>query len=260
MKGIYDKKAIGCLVDPLRAISSVFNNNAVHVVYENTEDTMLISTRNANRSIFAIFELNAKEAIKSYEVGFEDAPIWNVKQFIDILNKYQSEIYVEDVEIDCQDNKLIISCGKDTTDFFLGQKHLFEESRGKVKRLKTDTLDTACGFKLDGVNLKKVLANINVFTEQDILTISGKKGGDEVMVKLSSSAGTVFNKNESMIEDVKIDVDFNMDFKREDIKGLLECNDSFNFGVYTGEKEIISAIYNKDHYEMRFYFSKITRD
>jgi hypothetical protein len=258
MDGIYNKSAIANLVDPLKAISNVLGNKSVHVVYENEDDSMFISTVNAEKSVFAMHELKAKECIENYSVGKEELPIWDTKFFIEIIAKYQNDIYTDDVEVKTQDNKIIISCGDETSEFFLGQASLFETTRCKFRTLKTNSLTEAAKFTLDGVNLKKLLNNINVFVDQDEITFLGQEGDDHITVRLSSSSGTVFNKNESKIEGVSVSDSFEMKFPKESIKGLIGCNNSFSLAVYTGKKRLINASYEKESYKMNFYFSPLS--
>lgn len=256
MKGVYDKKAIRNVVEPLKAISNVFNNTSVHVVYENNEDTMFISVVKAKK-IYAIYELKAKEVIKDYFPCQAEVGIWDVNQFINILGKYDNDIYTDDVTIDCSENKLTLSCGTEETDYYTAQLHLFDDVRGKVRRLKTESLTEACKFNLSGLELKRLKMNISVFDIQDEITVLGNKGDNHITVRLSSSSGTVFNKNESQIANVEVKEDFNLKFMKQDIKGLLSCNDSFDFNVYVGAKQIINASYAKDAYTMNFYFAPL---
>jgi hypothetical protein len=256
MKGIYDKAAIRSVVEPLKAISSVFSNTPVHVVYENSEDTMFISVVKKPK-IYAIYELKAKEVIRDYEPCSAEVGIWDVNQFINILGKYENDVYVDDVIIECADNKLVLSCGNEETDYYTAQLHLFDDSRGKIRRLKTESLTEACKFNLSGAELKKLKMNISVFDIQDEVTFFGKKGQNSITARLSSSGGNVFNKNESKLNNVPVTADFNLKFLKQDIKGLLSCNDTFDFGVYVGQKNIISASYAKNAYTMNFYFAPI---
>jgi hypothetical protein len=256
MKGVYSKEAIRSIVEPLRAISSVFSNISVHVVYEMEDETIHISTMNQKKSVFAMYELKAKKIIENYQPLIKEIGIWDVKQFVNILGKYENDIYANDVTIDCQKEKLVISCGNETTDYYLSQLHLFEDSKGKARKLKTDVLTEAAKFELAGVDLKKVLANINVFDDQNQLTLVGVKGKG-VIVRLTSESGSVFNKNEMTLADVEVKEDFTLKYQKADFKGLLVCNNKFNFTVYTGKKQIVNATYEKDNYTMNFYFAPL---
>lgn len=256
MKGVYSKKAISNIVDPLKAISNVFNNTSVHVVYEMEDDSIHISTMNQKKSVYAMYELDASKTIKDYDPKSKEIGIWDVKQFINIFGKYNSDIYEGDVTVDCEDKKLVISCGDEMTDYYLSQLHLFEGSRSKTRKLKTESLTEAAKFELSGVELKRLLTNINVFEDQDEITLSGKKGKG-VTVRLSSSQGTVFNKNEMKLADIEVKEDFSQKFPKNDFKGLLVCNGSFDLSVYTGKKEVVNASYQKDDYTMNFYFSPL---
>jgi len=256
MKGVYSKRAICSVVEPLKAISNVFNNTSVHVVYEMEDDTIHISTMNEKKSVYAMYELDAKNAIDSYEPATKEIGIWDVKQFVNILGKYDNDIYSEEVKVECEDKKLVISCGDETTDYYLSQLHLFESSRSKNRRLKTDSLTEAAVFEMSGVDLKRLLTNINVFDDQNELTLSGKKG-EGVVVRLSSSQGTVYNKNEMKFPDIEVKEDFVQKFPKSDFKGLLVCNGSFKFSVFTGKKEVVNAYYEKDDYKLNFYFAPL---
>jgi hypothetical protein len=256
MKGTYSKKAIGSVVDPLKAISNVFNNTAVHVVYEMEDETVHISTTNEKKSVYAMYELDAKEAIEGYEPATKEIGIWDVKQFVNILGKYDNDIYTEDVKIDCEDKKLVISCGDEITDYYLSQLHLFDGSRSAHRKLKTDSLTEAANFELTGVDLKKLLTNINVFEDQNEITIIGKEG-EGVTVRLSSSQGTVSNKNELKFPNIEVKANFSQKFPKSDFKGLLVCNGTFQITVYTGKKDVVNAYYEKDNYKLNFYLSPL---
>jgi hypothetical protein len=259
MKGVYSKKAIASVVDPLKAILNVFNNTSVHVVYESESESVHISVVNQKKSVYAMYELKATEIINEYEAPREEIGIWEVGQFVNILGKYTDDVYADEVIIDfdeAQKNKMVITCGDDTTEYFLAQLHLFQDTRGKARKLKTSSLTEACKFELAGVDLKKLMTNINVFDEQDELTLIGDKT-DGVKVRLSSSSGTVFSKNEAKIEGVEVEDEFELKFPKADFKGLLKCNGSFDFTVYTGKKQIVNANYERDNYTMDFYFAPL---
>jgi hypothetical protein len=256
MNGVYDKKAIRSIVKPLKDLSSVLNNNAVHVVYENTEDKINFSID--NKKVIAIYELNAKDVIKNYEPKMPEVGIYYVQPFINILGKYENDIYTDDVIINCDKNKLDIDCGDEHSDYFLGDLYLFEGIRAKFKRLKTEKLTEACKFKLEGTTLKKFKMNISVFDTQDEITFVGKKGDNHITVRLSSSSGSVFNKNESKIP-VEVKEDFNLKYMKNDIKGLLSCNDSFDMTVFIGAKQLLNATYGDEHYTLNFFFSPLVQ-
>jgi hypothetical protein len=259
MKGVYSKKAIASVVDPLKAILNVFNNTSVHVVYESESKSIHISVVNQKKSVYAMYELKADEIIEDYEAPRTEIGIWEVNQFVNILGKYIDDVYADQVIIDFdekQQNKMIITCGDETTEYFLAQLHLFNDTRCKARKLKTDTLTKACEFELSGVDLKKLTTNINVFDEQDEITLIGSKD-EGVKVRLSSSSGTVFSKNESKLREVEVEDEFELKFPKADFKGLLKCNGSFDFTVYTGKKQIVNANYERDNYKMDFYFAPL---
>jgi hypothetical protein len=259
MKGVYSKKAIASVVDPLKAILNVFNNTSVHVVYESESETVHISVVNQKKSVYAMYELKAKEIIKDYEAPRKELGIWEVSQFVNILGKYTDDVYTDEVTIDFdekQANKMIITCGGDTTEYYLAQLHLFDDSRGRKRTLNTSSLTKACSFTLSGMDIKKLVNNINVFDEQDQITLIGNTG-DGMRVRLSSSSGNVFSKNESKIEGVEVQDDFELKFPKIDFKGLLKCNGSFDVTVYTGPKQIINFNYERDNYTMDFYFAPL---
>lgn len=257
MKGTYNKSAISAIIDPLKAISSVFGGKEVHVVYENGENDMFVSAQNKKRSVRVMYELDVKEVIKDYSVAIPEAGIWDVKQFIDQFGKYSSDLYTEDVELDVIDNRLVIKCDDETTNFYLGQLDLFKETRTSVRKLKTDSLTEACKFTLSGTQLKKLVTNIGVYYDLDQITFVGENGKNYMTVKLSSASSTLFNDFTLQIRDVEVKEDFNLKFMKEDFKGLLCCNDKFEFTVYTGPKSIVNVNYSRDHYDMRFYFSPL---
>jgi len=255
MKGIYTKSAIKNVVEPLKAISSVFAND-VHVVYENEPDAMFIGVTNQNKTIRSLFKLNVSDLIGEYGIPATEIGIWDVKNFTDILGKYQSDIYTEDVTVDCDGKKMTITCGKERTEYYTTELHLFDDIRFKQRNFKSGSLDKACGFRLEGADLKKIITNINVFSTQNQIEFVGKKGDDFVTVKISSDSG-VFNRNELIIENVNVDFDFKMRFPKTDFKGLFLCNDYFDFNIYTGRKSVVEALYSKNEYDMNFYFSPI---
>jgi hypothetical protein len=100
------------------------------------------------------------------------------------------------------------------------------------------------------------MKKIDVFDEQDELTLIGNKE-EGVKVRLSSSSGTVFSKNEAAMDGVSVEDDFELKFPKSDFKGLLKCNGSFDFTVYTGQKQIVNANYERDNYTMDFYFAPL---
>jgi len=254
MKGVYNKKAISCIVDPLKAISSVLNGKGVHIVFENSDDSIFISIVNPMKSVYAMYELEASKVITDYEASIKEIAIWDVKNFIDILGKYQNEIYVEDVVISGDESPILITCAEETTDFHLSDISLLADSHCRFKRLKTETLTEACIFDMEGIQIKKLLNNISVYTDLDQLTLSGVEGTNEIKVKLASSSGSIYTKVHTKIENIEVKKDFEMDFPKDDIKGLLGCNDKLQFTVYIGKKNIIQATYSKDNYKMLFYF------
>jgi len=257
MKGIYNKEAISAIIDPLKAISSVFGGKEVHVVYENSENDMFISAQNKKRSVRAMYELDVNKVVKDYSVAVKEAGIWDVKQFIDQFGKYSSDLYTQDVVMDVVENRLVIKCDDETTNFYLGQLDLFKETRTSVRKLNTSTLTEACAFTLRGTQLKKLITNISVYYDLDQVTFVGESGNDYMTVKLSSASSTLFNDFTLQIRDVKVNANFNLKFMKEDFKGLLGCNDSFDFTVFTGPKSIVNVNYARDHYTMRFYFSPL---
>jgi len=254
MKGVYTKTAIQSVVEPLKAMSSVFNNE-VHVVYENEDDAMYIGVMNSTKSIRAMFKLNVAGLIDQYGASVAEVGIWDVKQFINVFGKYQNDIYSEDVTVESGDRKLVIKCGKERTDYYTSSLNLFDSIRLKVRKFKTDKLTEACSFRLQGVTLKKILTNISVFSQQDKISFSGEKGKNEVMVELSCTGGGAFNKNTFVLEDVEVKETFKFVYPKSDIKGLLTCNDYFDLNIFVGAKEMMQASYSKNNYDMNFYFS-----
>jgi len=257
MKGVYSKEAIHSVVESLKAMSSVFSND-VHVVYESEEDAIYIGVANSRKSIRALFKLNTSDLINNYQATVKDIGLWDAKQFVNILGKYESDIYSDEVLVEADDRKLVITCGKEKTDYYTSPLHLFTEIRLNQRRLKTENLTNACSFTLNGIDLKKLMTNINVFDDQDQITLKGVEGTKEVTVSLSSSSGSVYNRNDSVIEDVEVSTSFELRFPKTDIKGLLSCNDSFEITVFVGKKSVVEAAYSKNNYDMRFYFSPLS--
>jgi hypothetical protein len=261
MIGTYNKEALTNIVEPLQAISSVFGNNSVHVVYENSDDDMFIHTVNQKKSVYAIYLLKVDDVIENYSSKLKEACIWDVKFFMNVLNKYVNPIYVDNVEINWSENaknKIEIKCGNEVSEFYMSDSGLFSESRKTSRKLNTSSLTEACSFTLDGNNLKKLKSSIAVFEEQHEFVLSGNEGDDYISVALSSDSSTQTNKNTSKIEGVEVKTDFSLKFPKEDIKGLLACNDKFDIEVFTGPKSIMGATYAKEHYDMKFYFSPLT--
>lgn len=256
MKGVLNKKAINSIVEPLKAISTVFENN-VHVVFENESKEIFVCVCNKSKGIYSICKLNAAEFIENFESTTNEIGIWDVKTFIDILAKYGNDIYTDNVNINCDGKKLMISCGKENTDFYLGQLHLFQDYRTN-RTLNMKKFTEACTFTLDGATLKKMIMNFGVFAEQDIFTLTGEKGANELTVTLSTHSSALFNRNRSVIDNVEIHESFDLNFQRATIKGLLSCNNSFEFTVFKGEPSIIQATYKKDNYDMKFYVTQIS--
>ena len=254
MKGVYTKDAIRSIVEPLKAINDVFDSNVAHVVYECGDDNMFISIQNPNGSVRAMWELNVDGVIGGYENTVSELGIYDIKQFMNIFGKYLMPIYEDEVTVECTDKRVEITCGKEKSVYSASPLHLFTETRGKSRRLKVEALTEAAKFRLEGPAFQKLKTNINVFDTQDTLTLSGKKGGT-LKVTLKTADGSSTNVSESEIDGVDVQDDFSLNFKKEDIKGLFGCNDEFEIGVYTGAKQIISASYGKNNYEMRFYFA-----
>ena len=257
MKGVYSKEAVSAIIDPLKAISSVFGGKEIHVVYENSPKDMFISAQNKKRSVRVMYELDVNSVIKDYEVVEKECGIYDVKQFIDQFGKYSSDLYQEDVKVDVVGNRLVINCDDETSNFYLGLLDLFKETRTTVRKLKTDSLTEACKFTLNGTMLKKLITNIGVYYDLDQIQFNGNEGDDFMTVRLSSSSTALRNDFTLQIKDVPVDADFSLKFMKEDIKGLLGCNDTFDFTVFTGAKSIMGVNYGRDHYSMRFYFSPI---
>jgi len=252
MKGVYKKQAIRDIVEPLKALTSVFENN-VHVVYENSPTSIIISVKGIG--VRAVYELKASEIIDEYDCPVKEVGIWEVKQFISILGKYLSDIYVDDVIIEPAREKLTISCGNEHTEYYLSDLSLFTDSRNPTRTLNTQSLTEACSFTLSGSELKKISNNISVFDEQDIFTI--KSNADKkVKIRLSCSKA-VKNNLESVIDSVKSAESFSLNYNKSMIKGLMSCNDEFNIKVFLGAKNIIEVSYKKENYSMTFYLAPI---
>jgi hypothetical protein len=263
MKGVYKKQAIRGIVDPLKTLSSVFHPNPLRVVLETEEDGIYISTVDSNQSVFAMYKLNAPEVIEGYE-PLGDLPIWDVKQFMNIVGNYEDDIYAENLEISQAENsngKLIFKCGQDESQFNLAQDHLLEPYRFGKRNLDTSKMTKAVGFKLEDVGLKKVLRNMGVFVDQDRFIIEGVKGNDYVKMIIASSSNANKNKNESRIEGVNVEEDFSMTFNKAEVKGMFSSHDSINIGVYVlGDRQILEAGYLESGYELNCYFNPIDLD
>lgn len=260
MKGLLSKKAIRSLVEPLKITDSVFNEDQAHIVFENEDDKIYFSVVDEKRMVYAMYEMDASEMIGEYEVGKKEVGVWDVKQFVNILGKYENDIYTDLVEIKTNegDNKFIIECGDEKTEIYTSALNLFDDYRCKNRKLKTSALTNAASFELADADLKKLMTNINVFDTQDIITLKGNQGDDFVTVRLSASASTVLNKNESKISGVEVNDDFEMRFRKNKIKGLLSRSNKFLVDVYTGKKEIINVTCERDDYNMSFYFPPLT--
>ena len=254
MKGIYTKKAIMNLVEPLKAISSVYSST-VPIVYENDSETIFIGSIDENKSIFTFYNLKAKEIIQNYENPIKDIGINDVKQFIHILHKYCNNIYTDDVTIEPIDNRLVITCGNETVEYYLTELTMIEQYRSKVKRLKTELLTKACEFELSGSNLKKFIMNLGLFDGDDEeVNLSSNMKTNNITVKIHSSMSANQNKVSMNITDIgEIKAAFNVKFMKKVFEGLLGCNDKFNVIVYTGDKTILEVSYEKEFYNMKFY-------
>lgn len=260
MKGIYSKKAIINLVEPLKAISSVYSST-VPVVYENDAEAIFIGSIDENKSIFTFYNLKAKEIIQNYENPIKDIGIYDVKQFIHILHKYCNNIYVDDVNIEPIDNKLVITCGNETIEYYLTELTMIEQYRSKVKRLKTELLTKACQFELAGSNLKKFSMNLGLFNGDDEeVNLSSNTKTNSIAVKIYSSMSANQNKISMDFTDIgEIKASFNVRFLKKVFEGLLGCNDKFNITVYTGDKTVLEVSYEKEFYDMKFYLIPLAK-
>jgi hypothetical protein len=256
MKGVYNKEAVRAIVEPLKAITEVFDNNVAHVVYECEDDSMHISIQNPNGSVRAMWEMKTDGIVNSYANPVKEIGIYETKQFMNIFAKYLMPIYEDEIEVEVSDKRLEISCGKEKSGYATSPLHLFSETRGKVRRLKVETLTEATKFTLTGSQYEKLKTNMNVFDVQDTVTFSGKKGGI-LKVVLKTADGSSPNVSELEIDGVEVTEDFELNYKKSDIKGLISCHNEFEIGIYTGAKQIIGATYEKNNYAMRFYISPL---
>jgi len=248
------------LVEPLKAISSVYSST-VPIVYENDSEAIFIGSIDENKSIFTFYNLKAKEIIQNYENPIKDIGINDVKQFIHILHKYCNAIYTDDVTIEPIDNKLVITCGNETVEYYLTELTMIEQYRSKVKRLKTELLTKSCEFELSGSNLKKLIMNLGLFDgNEEEVNLSSNLKTNNIAVKIYSSMSANQNKISMNISDIgEIKEAFNMKFMKSVFEGLLGCNDKFNMVVYTGDKTILEVSYEKEFYNMKFYLIPLAK-
>jgi hypothetical protein len=259
MKGTIEKINIKSIVDPLKAMSSVLDSqtDSVHVVYECEDDAVYVGAVNAPKTAYAMYKLDAPKAIEDYEPVKDQIGIWDVQEFIRVLGNYQNSFYKDNVDIDTSDVKLNIQCGKDSTEYYTSQLHLIEKGK---RVLKTNALNSAVTFTLEGDELDKLRKNIDVFSELDAVSITGKEGESELSFKLHAQQTAVKTSSTTVVGVDEISEDINIMFPKKELKGLLACNNTFEVTLYTGKKNLGGFSYDKDNYEMKFYIAPITED
>lgn len=260
MKGTISKTNIKSIVDPLKAMSSVLDSqtDSVHVVYECEDDAVYIGAVNATKTAYAMYKLDAPNAIENYLPAKEEIGIWDVQEFIRVVGNYQNSFYKDNVDIDLiNETQLNIQCGKDCTEYYTSQLHLIEKGK---RALKTEKLTSAVSFTLEGDELDKLRKNIDVFSELDAVRITGKEGSSELSFKLFAQQTSVKTSSNTVVSVDEISEDIDITFPKKELRGLLACNSAFNVTLYTGKKNLGGFSYDKDNYEMKFYIAPISED
>lgn len=260
MKGIYDKTAIFNVVKPLKAMASVLQGgkNKLRVVFESEEDGVYVSLVSQTGTVYILFKLNPADLIKDFEPT-EDVGIWDVKQFMDIMDKYSDDIYSDDLEIDRESRKLIISCGNEKTELVLGEPSIFAETRLPKRNFESGKFNEGASFGLDDVELKKIIKNMSVFSDLDRITFKGNEGDTYASIILTSSNASIKNKNVSRIEGVPISSDFEIAILKGELLGFLNSFPEFNFEMLTSERRnCVVGTYQNSQYQMKCIFNEIT--
>jgi hypothetical protein len=258
MKGkLKDKKAIASILDPLKALSEVLgsNNDCVHVVYECNDNMVSIRATDSEKSNFAMYDLKADEVFDGYTQVSNEIGIWNVPEFINILNLY-NDIDLDFTETDNQVNKFIINSemtGK--TEYYASHVNLISKGH---KRLKTESMENPVSFTLKSDKLTQLKSAFGVFVDLDIVELSGTEGSNTIDVNIRKSDGGKKDNFTTKIHDIEVKKSFKINLPKTDLKSLLNCNNTFDVNIFIlKDRGIAEFKYERDHYTMKFYIVPI---
>lgn len=247
-----NKDCIKSLVDPLDVMIRVFQGigTKIQFRYEFTEDSVLLSNVDKDQSLFVNYKLRVSSVMDDYSIIQKEIGIWDTAPFIKILKKYGSNFYAKDAKIkfDFDVNKFKISCGKDTDTFYTCSP----EGLAKNKHdFDTSTLDELIKFKLEGINLMKLLSNIDIYTIQDTVVLSGSPG-EEIKATVCSHDKPNQHESTTTFDGIVTENPFRIAFTKDKLKAILESNDTFNVVVLSSPKKNLMGRFmiENDHYFM----------
>lgn len=238
MRGVLkNKDCIKSLVDPLDIMTRVFQGigSKIQFRYEFTDDSILLSNVDKDQSLFVNYKLHVKSVFDDYNIIQKEIGVWDTTQYIKLLKKYGSNFYTKDskVKFDFDVNKFKISCGRDTDTFFTCSPDGLAKNKHDFD---TSSLDEIIKFKLEGVNLMKLLSNMDIYTIQDTVVFSGSPG-EEVKATVCSYDKPNQHEATSIFEGVTTDNPFRISFVKTKLKSILESNDSFSVVIYSTPKK-----------------------
>ena len=180
--------------------------------------------------------------------------------FLQLLKKYSSKFYKEDSKInfDFDINKFAISCGKDVDNFYTC---LSDHIVSIPRTLPTSGMTEAINYRLTGDVLSKILLNLNIYKEQDVVILSGDKETKEFKIEICINGQNESNNNTTVIEDVDIEANFSIRVSKNKFKAILESNDTFDFIIYNvrNASKICRFEYTKDNYDMKITLAELRK-
>ena len=244
-------------MEPIESASKIFNalKLPTSFIQEFDDDGIYVGNSDEDNTVLVSYRINVESVFTDYEVIKDKIGIWDTTQFTKIFKKYL-KLYDDDndIQIDFQDNKYIISSGSEEDVFHTAStKQIRQGSRG----IDTSKLTETCCFDLEGTDLVRILSNIDVYTEQGTVTFTGSSEDGRILTKVHSPDVPNQNSGSSTVEDANVESDFSMDFGKIKIKSVLETNDKFKIRLYSlrGKPTILHFYYDKGGYDMNYYIS-----
>ena len=117
----------------------------------------------------------------------------------------------------------------------------------------------AASFTLEGKSLNHLKKVFSVFSDLDTVVFSGEKGGNGVTTKLVKYDKSSRNSFDTNIGDIDINEDFSFRLPKNELRALLNANDTFDVGFYkVGDGRQMSEFkFSNDYYELIFYITPL---